>query len=62
VKADGFQWARIPPGQSIKTTEVGGEEQGYDAGRKVAGRKRPVAIDTLELVLIVVVHAGYWQD
>jgi len=47
--------------QSIRTAE-GGEERGYDAGKKITGRKRHVAVDTLGLVWAVVVHGGYWQD
>ncbi len=37
--------------QSVKTTEVGGEERGYDGGKKVSGRKRPIAVDTMGLLL-----------
>jgi putative transposase len=48
--------------QSVKTTEVGGEERGYDAGKKVSGRKRHLAVDTLGLILAVVVHGCSWQD
>ncbi len=33
--------------QSVKTTEVGGEQPGYDAHRKLSGRKRHIAVDTL---------------
>jgi len=47
--------------QSIRTAE-GGEERGYDAGKKITGRKRHIAVATLGLVLAVVVHGAYWQD
>lgn len=48
--------------QSIKTTEVGGDERGYDAGKKVKGRKRHIVTDTLGLLLLVVVHGANIQD
>jgi putative transposase len=41
--------------------EVAGE-RGYDAGKKVKGRKRHILVDTLGLLLIVVVHAASIQD
>ena len=47
--------------QSIRTAE-GGEERGYDAGKKITGRKRHIAVDTLGLLLTVVVHGAEWQD
>jgi putative transposase len=47
--------------QSVRTAE-GGEERGFDAGKKITGRKRHLAVDTLGLVLLVVVHGAYWQD
>ncbi|MHB8970675.1 MAG: transposase [Pirellulaceae bacterium] len=47
--------------QSIRTSE-GGEERGYDAGKKITGRKRHLAVDTLGLVLAVVIHGANWQD
>jgi len=47
---------------SVKTTEVGGTQRGYDAGKKVKGRKRHIVVDTLGLILSVVVHAASIQD
>jgi transposase len=35
--------------QSVKTTEVGGEERGYDGEKKIKGRKRHLLVDTLGL-------------
>lgn len=53
--------AAIVDSQSIRTAE-GGLERGYDAGKKITGRKRHLAVDTLGMVLMVVVHAAEWQD
>ena len=53
--------AAIVDSQSIRTAE-GGEERGYDAAKKITGRKRHLVVDTLGLVLAVVVHGAYWQD
>ena len=53
--------AAIVDSQSIRTAE-GGEERGYDGGKRITGRKRHLAVDTLGLVLAVVVHGAYWQD
>lgn len=47
--------------QSVKTAGVAGE-RGYDAGKKVAGRKRHIVVDTLGNLLEVVVHAANIQD
>jgi putative transposase len=48
--------------QSIKTTEVGGEERGYDGGKKIKGRKRHLLVDTLGLLLAVLVTGANVDD
>ena len=45
----------------MRTTESGGV-RGYDAGKKVAGRKRHLLVDTLGLILLAKVHAADVQD
>lgn len=53
--------AAILDSQSVKTSEAGGE-RGYDAGKKINGRKRHMVVDTLGNLLQVVVHAANIQD
>jgi putative transposase len=48
--------------QSVKTTLVGGEARGFDAGKKVKGRKRHIVVDTLGLLLAVVIQSASLQD
>jgi len=48
--------------QSVKTTEVGGPERGFDSGKRVKGRKRHLLVDTLGLVLVGVVTAASVSD
>ena len=42
--------AAIIDSQTVKTSEVGGQ-RGYDAGKKINGRKRHIVVDTLGLIL-----------
>jgi putative transposase len=48
--------------QSVKTTGVGGEERGYDGGKKIRGRKRHLLVDTEGFVLKAKVHSAKLLD
>lgn len=55
--------AGIVDAQSVKGADtVGSTSRGYDAGKKVNGRKRHVVVDTLGLLLVVMVTAASVQD
>jgi transposase len=53
--------AGIIDSQSVKTTEAGGP-RGFDAGKKLNGRKRHLVTDTLGLPLALAVHPANVQD
>lgn len=48
--------------QSVKTTEVGGDDRGYDGGKKISGRKRHLLVDTLGLLVVVLVTSAGVDD
>ena len=47
--------AGVIDSQSVKTTEMGGPH-GYDAGKKINGRKRHLLVDTMGLLIAAIVH------
>jgi transposase len=53
--------AGIIDSQSVKTTEAAGS-RGYDAGKKINGRKRHLLVDTIGLMIAAIVHRADIQD
>jgi transposase len=55
--------AGIVDSQSVKSADtVSAETRGYDAGKKINGRKRHIVCDTIGLLLVVMVSAASVQD
>jgi putative transposase len=53
--------AAIVDSQSVKTPDQAGE-RGYDAGKKIKGRKRHLAVDSLGLILGLMITTADVQD
>jgi len=53
--------AGVIDSQSVKTTEAGGR-RGFDAGKKIKGRKRHLLTDTAGFLIAGIVHEASTQD
>lgn len=55
--------ASVIDSQSLRAAETAGKDtRGYDAGKRVAGRKRHIAVDTIGMLLVVLVTSASVQD
>jgi transposase len=63
VGRDAEPSAGVMDSQSVKAADtVGRDSRGYDAGKKINGRKRFIVTDTLGLLVVVCVMSASWQD
>ena len=55
--------AGVMDSQTVKAADtVSRDSRGYDAGKKINGRKRFIVTDTLGLLVVVCVMSASWQD
>jgi transposase len=66
-ESPGPSWSQAQPFRGDHRQPIGENRgkrgaRGYDAGKKIKGRKRHIVVDTLGLLLAVVVHPANIQD
>lgn len=54
--------AGIIDSQTVKGTPESAPESGFDGGKLIKGRKRPIVVDTIGCLIIVLVHAANVYD